>query len=47
MYVGKYSKKKRGGNSPNNVVDEKINGGKNTMFFPNDLGVHQFLMIFY
>ena len=33
MYVGKYSKKKRGGNSPNNIIDEKINGGKSALFF--------------
>ena len=47
MYVGKYSKKKRGGNSPNSVIDQKINEGKDTLFFPNDIGIHQFLMIFH
>ena len=46
MYFGKYSKKKRGGNSPNNVIDQKLQGGKDTLFFPRDIGIHQFLMIF-
>ena len=47
MYVGKYSPKKRGGNSPNNIIDEKLQGGGSTLFFPNDIGVHQFMMIFH
>ena len=43
--IGKYSFKNLGGNSPNKIIDERLKVG-GSLFFPNDIGVHQFMMIF-
>ena len=45
MYIGRYNAKKRGGNSPNNIIKSRLKRG-GSLSFPNDLGVHQFMMIF-
>ena len=47
MYVGKYSKKKQGGNSPNNIIGKRLKRDGGSLFFPNDIGIHQFMMIFH
>lgn len=46
MYIGRYNAKKRGGNSPNNIIKSRLKRG-GSLSFPNDLGVHQFMMIFH
>ena len=43
--VGKYSFKNKGGNSPNRIIDDRLKVG-GSLFFPNDIGIHQFMMIF-
>ena len=46
MYVGRYKKSSQGGNSPNDIIDSKLKPS-GSMFFPEDIGVHQFMMIFH